>query len=308
MLKYFLPVRTGSGDTYSVDKLLLDFKLRTHGEGEWSDDFFLFLRLDLETYFKHWTTSKIGTFREQFSFECDDGETFWCGVGMNDGTGKVLNRVRLEFNPNKVGRSYVFVRVFNRLRVLAVGPPRIVRLDLAVDFPVLRSDAFLLKDARTYEEFSRSGSDRTQYLGERNAHGRCKLYNKALEAGLAHPLTRLEVTISGDALGYEDILSVWPRVLVMDDLQLVFSGEKLTEVDRFIVRTLIMDPERIRELSKYMRKKIRCIMDRYTRFLELDRAVYERIISQLYIYSQVLDNDYILNPFSGILEEVSGFE
>ena len=308
MLKYFMPIRTDAGDTYSIDKLILDFKLRAHGGGEWADDFFLFLQLDMEVYFKHWTTNKIGTFREQFSFQCDDGESFWCGVGLNDGSGKLKNRVRLEFNPNKVARSYVFVRVFNRLRVLAVGPPRVVRLDLAVDFPVLRSDAYLLKDARTYEEYSRSDSDRTQYLGERNSHGRCKLYNKAQESGLSHPLTRLEVTISGTAMGYEDILAVWPRVLVMDDLQMVFDGEKVTDVDRFIMRTLIQEPDRIRELSWYKAKKIRCTMERYTRFLKLDKPVYERIISQLYIYSQVLDNDYVLNPFSGIREEVTGFE
>ena len=28
MLQYFMPVRAGTGDTYSIDKLILDFKLR----------------------------------------------------------------------------------------------------------------------------------------------------------------------------------------------------------------------------------------------------------------------------------------
>lgn len=304
MLRYFRSICSSSGDTYSIDKLILDFKLRVHGNGEWADDFFLFLNWDMETYFKHWTTNKIGTFRDQFSFTCDDGESFWCGVGLNDGTGRVKNRIRLEFNPNKVAQSYVFVRVFNRLLVSAYDPPRIVRFDLAVDFPVLRSDAYLLKDARTYEEYSRSDSDRTQYLGERNSHGRCKLYNKALESGLSHPLTRLEVTVSGDSMSFDDVSSIWPKVLVLDDLQMVFDSVKVTDVDRFIVRTLILEPERIRELSWHKAKKIRCTMERYTRFLKLDKPVYERIISQLYIYSQLLDNDYVLNPFSGIRERV----
>ena len=265
MFQYFMPVRSGTGDTYSIDKLILDFKLR--GGRQWSDAFFSFLNQSMAVYFKHWTTNRIGSYKEQFTFDCGDGNSFWCGVGLNDGTGNVTNRVRLEFNPNKVAENYVFIQVFNCLRSLAVGPPGVVRFDLAVDFPVLRSDCWLLKDNRMYEEVRKSSEDRTQYLGERNKPGRCKLYNKALEAGLGYPLSRLEV---------------------LDDPQLVFDGLKLTETDRFIVRSLILSPERIGELSWYKRKKIGCIMEQYTRFLGIDKPAYENVVSQLYIYSQQL--------------------
>lgn len=286
MFQYFMPVRSGTGDTYSIDKLILDFKLR--GGRQWSDAFFSFLNQSMAVYFKHWTTNRIGSYKEQFTFDCGDGNSFWCGVGLNDGTGNVTNRVRLEFNPNKVAENYVFIQVFNCLRSLAVGPPGVVRFDLAVDFPVLRSDCWLLKDNRMYEEVRKSSEDRTQYLGERNKPGRCKLYNKALEAGLGYPLSRLEITLSGEAMAYTDLQAVWPQVLVLDDLQLVFDGLKLTETDRFIVRSLILAPERIGELSWYKRKKIGCIMEQYTRFLGIDKPAYENVVSQLYIYSQQL--------------------
>ena len=286
MVSYFMPVRSGTGETYSIDKLVLDFKLKRQSGGEWSENFLLFLNLDMSVFFDHWTTCKIGTFREQFAFDCGDGNSFWAGVGLNDGTGRVLNRVRLEFNPNKVIKNYVFTNVFNHLLFYAVGPPFVVRFDLAVDFPVLRSDCFLLKDQRMYEEYRKSDEDRTQYLGERNKPGRCKLYNKALEVGLSYPLSRLEITVSGEAMEYEDVLAIWPRVLIMDDLQLTFDDVKFTDVDRFIVKSLILDPGRIGELSWYKRKKIECILERYTRFLEMDRSTYANIISQLYIYGQ----------------------
>lgn len=292
MLRYYMPVRNGVGDTYSIDKLVLDFKLRYRGGGEWAEGFLSFLETDLSMCFRHWTTSKIGTYRHQFTFDCGDGNSFWAGVGLNDGTGRILDRVRLEFNPNKVVGNYIFTLVYNRLFSLASGPPMVVRFDLAVDFPVLRSDCWLLKDRRLYEEVRKSEEDRTQYLGERNKPGRCKLYNKALESRLDYPLSRLEITVSGEAMAYEDVLAVWPRVLVLDDLQLVFDGAKLTETDRFIVRSLILDPGRLGELSRKKQNKIRCIMDRYTRFLGMDKLVYEKIISQLYLYSQEI-------PWSG---------
>ena len=286
MLQYFMPVRAGTGDTYSIDKLILDFKLR--GGRQWTDSFFSYLNQGLSIYFRHWTTNRIGAHKEQFTFDCGDGNSFWCGVGLNDGTGNVSNRVRLEFNPNKVAAHYEFIQVFNCLRSLAVGPPGVVRFDLAVDFPVLRSDCWLLKDNRMYEEVRKSSEDRTQYLGERNKPGRCKLYNKALEAGLGYPLSRLEITLSGETIDYKDLLGIWPQVLILDDLQLVFDGLKLTETDRFIVRSLILDAGRIAELSRRKRQKIAGIMTQYIRFLEIDKAAYEDILSQLYIYSQQL--------------------
>lgn len=284
-----MPVRSKTGDTYSIDKLLLDFKLQYRCGGGWAADFLAFLADDLWVFFNHWTTSRIGTFREQFSIDCGDGCSFWVGVGLNDGTGRVTNRVRLEFNPNKVAENYVFIRVFNRLRSSAVGPPGIVRFDLAVDFPVLRSDCWLLKDRRMYEELWKSEEDKTQYLGERNKAGRCKLYNKSLEAELEYPLSRLEITLGGEAMSYGDLQAVWPQVLILDDLQLAFDDSiSLNETDKFIVLSLILEPGRIRELSWYKRKKIGRIMEQYTRFLKIDKTTYEQIISQLYIYSRHL--------------------
>jgi len=286
LLQYFMPVRSPSGDTYSIDKVILDFKLRYQSGGDWADRFLLFLNLDMSVFFEHWTTFKVGAFREQFTFDCGDSNSFWAGVGLNDGTGRVLNRVRLEFNPNKVIENYIFTNVFNHLFSLSIGPPGIVRFDLAVDFPVLRSDCFLLKDQRMYEEYRKSKEDRTQYLGVRNKPGRCKLYNKALEAGLGYPLSRLELTISGETMSYQNVLSIWPRVLIWDDYQLLFDDLFLNDTDRCLLKAMILDPQLIEELGRVKRKKIECILERYTRFLEIDRTTYEKIITQLYVYSQ----------------------
>lgn len=269
--------------------------------GETGPRTYSFFSRDLYIYFDHWTSFKIGSYREQFTFDCGDGNTFWTGVGLNNGTGKLVNRVRLEFNPNKVAQNYVFVRVFNRLLVLSKCPPQVVRFDLAVDFPVLRSDC----DGRLYEEFRKSKEDLTQYLGVRNKAGRCKLYNKSLESGLSYPLSRLELTLSGN-MSYEEVLVIWPQVLIWDDLQMVFDGEKLTDTNRFIIKSLVLNPERLDELGRKMKKRIERTMKQYTRFLKFDESIYYQIISQISIYRQQLEFefDFDFNPFSGFRERV----
>ena len=287
MISYYISGCSSDNVTYYIDKLILDFKLKIHSGEEYASDFLLFLSLDLDLQFEHWESRKIGTFRQQFDFQCLDGSSFWGGVGLNT-AGRVSNRVRLEFNPNKVGRDPSFVRVFNRLRVLSVGPPRFVRLDLALDVPVLRENIFLLKDRRLYEEYWLSKSNRTQYLGERNRPGRCKLYNKQLESKLSYPLSRFEITLDGERLSPSEVLAIWPKVVIVDDLQMVFDFMNLSDDDKFIVSVLLDDPGLLCELNKYNKKKFGRILDQYTRTLAFDSALYRKIIQGLDVFRQVL--------------------
>ncbi len=287
MISYYISGLSSDNVTYSIDKLILDFKLKMYSGEEYASDFLLFLSLDLDLQFEHWETRKIGTFRQQFDFQCLDNNSFWVGVGLNT-TGRIQNRVRLEFNPNKVGCDPSFVRVFNRLRVLSVGPPRFVRLDLALDVPVLRENIFLLKDRRLYEEYWLSKSNRTQYLGERNKPGRCKLYNKQLESGLSQPLSRFEITLDGERLSPLDVLAIWPKVVIVDDLRLAFTFEFLSELDKFIVSVLLDNPNLLSQLDWKNKKKFGRILDQYTRTLAFDSALYRKIIQGLDVFRQVL--------------------
>jgi len=287
VISYYLKSCSQDNVTYSIDKLLLDFKLKMYSGEEYASDFLLFLSIDLDLQFEHWETRKIGTFRHQFDFQCESGSSFWVGVGLNT-AGRVGNRVRLEFNPNKVGRDLSFVRVFNRLLVLSVGPPQFVRLDLAVDVPVLRENIFLLKDRRLYEEYQLSLSNRTQYLGERNKPGRCKLYNKQIESDLSYPLSRFEITLDGERLSSSEVLAIWPKVVIVDDLRLTFDTLSLSDIDRFIVAVLLADPNMLTELGKRNRKKFGRILDQYTRTLAFDIPLYEKIIQGLGVFRQAL--------------------
>lgn len=287
MLSYYLKSCSEDNVTYSIDKLLLDFKLIIHSGEDYASNLMYFLSHDLDLQFEHWESRKIGTFRHQFDFHCPDNNSFWVGVGLNT-SGRIGNRVRIEFNPNKVGRDLSFVRVFNLLRSLSAGPPRFVRLDLAVDVPVLRENIFLLKDRRLYEEYCLSNNNRTQYLGARNKPGRCKLYNKQLESGLSYPLSRFEITLDGERLSPSEVLAIWPKVIIVDDLQITFDSLSLSDDDRFIVIVLLGDPNMITELDKRNRKKFGRILAQYTRTLAFNAKLYENIIHGLEVFRQAL--------------------
>ena len=190
-MKYLLQAAGRRGAIYSCDKLVLGFKALGRNAQHLLD----WLGGPLAPEFSRWESRRLGTFRDQFSISCTGGGTFWLGVGLNTAGAPDWKAIRLEFNPNKVGDTPEFSRVWSCLLGCTVGRTRLVRWDLAVDFPVPLESCVLVKDRRLYEEVRHSAADRTQYLGQRNSSGRCKLYNKQLEQGLPEPLTRIELTL-----------------------------------------------------------------------------------------------------------------
>ena len=117
----------------------------------------------------------------------------------------MIDRYRLEFNPNKVSDNEVF-KIIHKLLIKYCRKSlnHIARFDLAIDIPVDRSRCFLVKDRRLYIE-RKHGVEYTQYLGSKSASvGRVKLYNKTAEAKLDYPLTRLELTLDPET-PYEKI-------------------------------------------------------------------------------------------------------
>lgn len=278
-LVYTWKVTAADGSTYSIDKLLLDFAVK-YRAGQGVLDRLAGL---LWVEFRHWTSYKMGTFREQFSFELPGDRSFWLGMGLNGPSGVDTRRARLELNPNKVGHSQALWYIFNALWD-ASGPHERVtvkRWDLAVDLPGSREEYELVKDGRQYEEMRRSAADRTQYLGQRNAPGRCKLYNKTRESGLEQLITRLELTLDGADCTPERVAGEWPTVYrVRSEEQLSLEVAALNETDRFILRTLWREPERLGELSRRKRAKLEPLLAACGR-VEFDRAAYGEVLLEL---------------------------
>jgi len=266
---------------YSIDKIVQNFTLR-HGEGQRVLDK---IAGCAPLVYKHWTSAKPGSYKEQFSFEVETGGSFWAGIGLNTFGKAEWASCRLEWNPNKVG----FTRELAFVHGLLAGHAKrseIKQFDLAVDIPVERSAAVLVKDGRLYEETTRSADDRTQYAGQRNAPGRVKLYNKTREAGLCENVTRVELTIAGTDLEAEgpewpEVRKRWPRVLLLTRSSEALAAAKLTGTDKFIFKTLLDAPERLPELGRRMRKKFEALLLTAGGPLEFDPVAFGKIVEIL---------------------------
>lgn len=283
-LEYDGAVSGAGGATYSCDKMQLIFRLRRDEPQRLLDTLAAALWLE----FDHWASYRFGTYRNQFRIVCGDGVSFWLGVGLvGDGKSRPDCSCKVEFNPNKVGRARQLRWLLRQLwhRASLVEPCRCKQWDLAVDWPEPREWYTLAKDARLYEEYRASRADRTQYAGTRNRPGRCKLYNKQVESGLAAPMTRLELTVGGLATAAQ-VAALWPVVYRLRDVQASAEVAALNDTDRFILATLLDAPDRLQELGRRKRQKFAGLLHASGYRVALDVAAYDAVLRGVTAWTQ----------------------
>lgn len=283
MIYYFNPIRD-QDLVLSVDNIVIDTSIN---RPEIRDLFQINLdqmarrnKVNIRT----WTSNKPGTFHDQTTIQTDDDRSFWVGCGLV-GSGTLVDRYRLDANPNKVGDdpNFQLIREF-LVRNSRDGFCKVSRFDLAVDIPVDRSRCFLVKDRRMYIE-RRHGVEFTQYLGSKSSTvGRVKLYNKTAEAKLDYPLTRLELTLN-PITPYEEIN--FPKVYVVDDDAMTLATEKLTDTDLFILNAVVQGCGQVTDLCRKMGEKIKCVLNDYLSEIEITRDCYEKILNQINSYCTV---------------------
>ena len=233
-----------------------------------------------------WQGSGAGAFRNQTLIRLDAERSFWIGQGLI-GSGTLLDRVRLDFNPNKAGEdpNFKIIREF-LVRNSRANLCRIPRFDLAIDIPVARDKCFLVKDRRLYIE-RRHGEEYTQYLGSKSSKvGRVKLYNKALEAKLDYPLTRLELTLSPDT-PFENIN--FPKVFCVDEACANYQNTRLTDTQRFIVNAVIQGFGTLNDLGRKTRAKIEGVLQEKLKTVSISEDSYNAILEQLGEYLKLPD-------------------
>lgn len=292
--------------TYSIDKLIVDFDFK-QSEGVFQGQLFLnAVTSILDLSYTNWTNTKFANFKNQFSFNCNDDadNSFWLGVGFNSSNRYDEHRARIEFNPNKVFDSFVFKTIYNLLMSYS-SHIYIKRFDVAIDYPVLRENVYLIKDNRKYREDRRSYKDRTQYLGQHNNNGFVKLYNKKIESSLNYPLTRLEITVDYDKSAYNEFLTVVPTVKCIQDMQFAFDKYKLNDTDRFILLSAYDNIDNLKMLGRGKQKKIECILSDYTQLLKIDIDTYSTLVKRLDIYKKPFKFETYYNPFTAQREMVS---
>lgn len=285
-LNYFKNVDNGHG-VYSIDKLIWSGEFL--GSSDACGDLLNALRNNLALNFTYHCDTCPGHYRHIFNFSCSSSsgtaESYWLGIEFNGYSGKIEPLWKLEANPNKILPSDEFSWLLSALRSSSLEW-ELKSFDLAVDFPVLRENSFMIKDKRNYALYMNSPEDKTEYLGRRHENGFVKLYNKQRESKLSFPLTRLEMTLQGN-IEANGIHKAMPLVYVLHDLQMTFADSLLSDTERVVLAAVLREPGAVVGLGRKMRKKIECALEQHTLQLGLDNPSISVILTQVAAYRQL---------------------
>lgn len=288
MLFYHYPI-IENNLTISIDNIVLDIWVANPATRDMIEDrLFSIVKKDVELI--TWDGGKPGTFRNQFLFKLPNGTSFWLGHGLI-GNGIMVERYRLEYNPNKVGSESVFMTIHELLASnCRKAMSRIARFDLAIDIPVERAKCFLVKDRRLYIE-RRHGVEYTQYLGAKSsAVGRIKLYNKTAEAKLDYPLTRLELTLD-PTMAYENVN--FPTVYCLEPTKTADEKIRVNDTEKFILHALLQGFGTLNDLGRKTRAKMEMLLKEYVQQISISEETYACVLAQLDRY--LIGNGEMLN-------------
>ena len=283
MIFYYQPI-TMNSLTMSIDNIVLDVCIPRQEIRDLLETIILSMANSKKLSIVIWESRKPGTFGHQTLFKLDNERSFWLGQGLI-GNGTLVDRYRLDANPNKVGNDPNFKIIQEFLvRNSRQNFCRISRFDLAIDIPIDRDKCFLVKDRRTYIE-KRHGVEFTQYLGSKSSQvGRVKLYNKAAEAKLSNPLTRLELTLD-PSIPYDEIN--FPKVYCLEDKQLLSDEVRVTDTERFILNAILQGCGSLTYLGRKTRTKIEMLQQNYVNKIIVTKESYDQIL-------KYLNNEYLL--------------
>ena len=280
MIYYYNPV-IDQDLILSIDNIILDVSITRPERVDLLNQMIASMASNSKVSVQTWQGSGAGAFRNQTLIRLDAERSFWIGQGLI-GNGTLLDRVRLDFNPNKVGDdpNFKIIREF-LVRNSRANLCRITRFDLAIDVPVPREKCCLVKDRRLYIE-RRHGEEYTQYLGSKSSKvGRVKLYNKTLESKLDYPLTRLELTLSPD-IPFENIN--FPTVYCVNEACNHYQNARLTDTQRFIVNAVLQGYGMLNDLCRKTRAKIEGVLKENQRVVSISQDSYNAILEQLKEY------------------------
>lgn len=276
-----------NGLKYSCDNLRI--------QGLLSDDGYC--QSDFERYFNNPVNFRIsdtcintgiGKYKYLWTITCKNTTVtvLYCFNGYTP-NGDDKRRVVLEFNPNKLEYDD-FNEIHQVIRCLV--DLEVVRCDLAIDIPIPRKFAHMVKDKRNYEYHDYNQNGVTEYLGSRNNTNRVKLYDKEKESELDIPMTRLEYTCKPSIMEFDKVKA---KVIVeRDQLEIEtmsYDGFSKTQVATVKILQGLDVHARILALKHFSyraRKKISPYVLGDTYELEVDKkcvsAVFEWINKAIY--------------------------
>lgn len=189
-------------------------------------------------------------------FLTDDGNenSFYIGCGFRN-INTDYQSVKIEYNPNYFG-SAPGLQDFIKIILDKLESYSIHQIDIAIDFPELRSNFCLLRsNAKIYQCIFKSRENWTEYLGVKHTSGRIKLYNKSLESGLLYPLTRLEITLLDDDINLDGYNNHFP------DLHIIKNELSDYDRDRMLVYAILNNSLVLEQANQSNKHRYRKLVD-----------------------------------------------
>lgn len=294
MLSYYNPIRENSR-VYSVDMVTLcgkskpfttvvDYPFTNLVSVHFVTDFFVHIKsfCDVAGFdWQHHENYNMLSYRDMWVCRgnVDSVVKFFYSFRNYDSSGR--DCWKIQFNPNKCFPCDALVELIKWIKSCSTQFD-ITSMDFACDFPLSRSDVFMLKDRRKYQLVIASADDKSEYLGCRGETGFCKLYNKRLESALDYDLTRFEITydFSGDTFDVQRMQCLMPLIACLRR-QIDFETLGLTSVQRVLLFSCVEHPDFYTMLDHSNRAKLRVLIDRVCDVVSFDVSIWLKLY---YIY------------------------
>ena len=273
---------------YSIDNIVADFNF----DRKFIEK--LLLSLEYMPCVSSWQSRKIGESRINLKIQVNSKDSFYIGVSPNwirNGNNNVL---RFDFNPNKVGSSDIFIKIFRDVLINS-KLHTIKRFDVAIDFEEERANFFMLKDERKLTLIENSLSNKTEYLGRRSNHGRVKLYNKQLEAKLDNPRTRLELTMDYEITlqnRFKAFENVFPKIYCNCNHQITLEDLKVTGTDYVLLLAILDVPERIQILERAKKQKVLKLLEQFDLQIKPNVILFNEAFLSIQDYFKLSNYEY----------------
>lgn len=290
MLKYWLSRHGSRGEVLSIDKLII--------KGEVSFDYSNFFELKFakfisESYkaFKFVKdncriSDNFAQYHFNYNFKLINNSAFFFAYQHNSHN-KDKKCWKIEFNPNKCFPD-LFLDEFISFVVNVSKDIQIAQMDLAIDFPMPRTNFYFDKDKRksvekVYETVNDGFGNTTEYLSVHNSHGFCKLYNKSVESDLDFACTRFEITLQD--YSKSKVIEAFPDLHIYDKTQLTFDElqkiQKLSQNDCVLLEMACKYPQLYQKLTYRKRMKLAPYVKAFAPIYEINYDVFFSLYSEM---------------------------
>ena len=221
---------------------------------------------------------------------------------------KENSKSMIQVNPNKCFSDEMCLQDIKT--ILSYSTSYCIKsIDIAIDFPLLPELISIQKDQRALKTYSRSKTDKTEYLGKnRNKPGSVKKYDKEKESNLSSPLTRIEITADNPASSdfRKNLSRYLPKTYIRQSTvgYIDLNSVKLKDSERVLAMLLMDHTDKIKYyhmLGKKMQKKIEPLIlsdeVEYAYDINLISQVAYKMISILtFDYSILKDGVFYVKP------------